>query len=348
MKTEEIWWTRLSNSVRFLEDARDALLSGRSVVMTFPDEVPWQDVMTDTLEQHLFPITDERSFEVHDVSESDDDPGLYLFNNFCSETERAKYWPATHGSYEKFLAASDNVRLNRRIVCITGLSVFNTSRWVKSVNEYLAGRNSEQRGIFILVSQKVKSYSTDFMECFDFEEYVSDYDCRMLCLTLLSSVKCSSSRKQYISEIAAGIAKNDVTKAGILASAGLQLAMYPYETAKWLYSENGLSDENLEKHVKSAVWSAQIRLVFPEIEEFRSGMICRYEKNFERFLPISSLLGEQIYRADDLEIGHLYILCTNHKVINQPEYDKLVLMRKFRNRLAHCDVIPYPDLNAWL
>ena len=70
MKTEEIWWTRLSNSVRFLEDARDALLSGRSVVMTFPDEVPWQDVMTDTLEQHLFPITDERSFEVHDVSES--------------------------------------------------------------------------------------------------------------------------------------------------------------------------------------------------------------------------------------------------------------------------------------
>ena len=40
-----LWWNRLVNSVRFLEDIQDVLLSDESVQLVFEDEIPWKETM---------------------------------------------------------------------------------------------------------------------------------------------------------------------------------------------------------------------------------------------------------------------------------------------------------------
>ena len=51
--TGELWWCRLVNSARFLDDLKDTLSDDRSVLLLFDTEIPWQDIMIETLEQKL-------------------------------------------------------------------------------------------------------------------------------------------------------------------------------------------------------------------------------------------------------------------------------------------------------
>ena len=64
----KLWWERLVNSVRFLDETEDALRYGRSVLLCFKTEIPWEAVMLETLEQRLLEMTDSRAFNIHDVS----------------------------------------------------------------------------------------------------------------------------------------------------------------------------------------------------------------------------------------------------------------------------------------
>ena len=45
----ELWWNRLVNSVRFLDDIQIAVMNEKSVVLFFDDEIPWQDIMIETI-----------------------------------------------------------------------------------------------------------------------------------------------------------------------------------------------------------------------------------------------------------------------------------------------------------
>ena len=63
--TGELWWCRLVNSARFLDDLKDTLSDDRSVLLLFDTEIPWQDIMIETLEQKLANVNDNRTFDVH-------------------------------------------------------------------------------------------------------------------------------------------------------------------------------------------------------------------------------------------------------------------------------------------
>ena len=56
--TGELWWCRLVNSARFLDDLKDTLSDDRSVLLLFDTEIPWQDIMIETLEQKLANVND--------------------------------------------------------------------------------------------------------------------------------------------------------------------------------------------------------------------------------------------------------------------------------------------------
>ncbi len=49
--TGELWWRRLVNSARFLDDLKDTLADDKSVLLLFDTDIPWLDIMTETLEQ---------------------------------------------------------------------------------------------------------------------------------------------------------------------------------------------------------------------------------------------------------------------------------------------------------
>lgn len=342
MRIGELWWSRLVNSVRFLDDVKDAILEEKSVIMNFTGVIPWYDDLTEFLEQKLSFMTETRSFVYDDVSTVTIEPGKYLLTKYFSESERRKYW--TDKSYEQFMAENDNTTLNHRILCITGINSSNAASWLKTISEYLEYRNSDERCIFILFVQHANTNSSKFISNFQYEDYVTDYDCLMLCLTLLSSEKCSSIQKQYISEIASNIAGNNVEIAGLLAREGLSLAEDPYGTTSQVLWENDIKVNNLMEVVETAVWKAQIKLVFPKLEDFRRDIVQKYSDKIKNYLPITSSSGEKIDKPSDVEIGQLFFIAGKGKFLDKNEFDMLNKMRDARNLLAHRDSIRFDKL----
>jgi len=346
MMTGELWWNRLVNSVRFLDDVKDILMEGKSVIMNFSDNVPWLDIMLDTLEQRLAFMNDTHSLNTEpcDASKTQKQPGEYLFEKFCSESERKNYWPVKHKSYERFLATNDNTTLNHRIICIKEINSGNAAAWIKSITEYLENRDSEERGMFILIIQGFNCNESKLMGCVKYSDYITDYDCLMLCLTMISSVKCSSTQKQYVSEISSNIAHNNVEIAGILATSGLELAKTPLKTAIDILEENNISITNLKERVRTAVWEAQIKLVFPRLEDCRRELVHKYQNKIKNYLSIISTSSEHVDKVSEIEIGQLYFICSQFRIVEKREFDLLKKMRDARNSLAHRDTLTYNQL----
>ena len=44
--TGELWWRRLVNSARFLDDLKDTLADDKSVLLLFDTDIPGLDIMT--------------------------------------------------------------------------------------------------------------------------------------------------------------------------------------------------------------------------------------------------------------------------------------------------------------
>ncbi len=343
--TGELWWTRMINAVRFLDDITDSLISGKSVALNFLNEIPWADDMTEMLWQKL-EKTSDYTFDIHDVA-SVKKPGDYLFRKYFSKQEQSKFWEPTHRTYERFMAANTNTPLNHRYVCAKNITSLNASDWMKSVSEYLEYCNDEkEHGKFILITEKANIRSSEYIDCYNYEDYVTDYDCLMLCLTKISSLKCSSVQKQYISEVASNIANNNVEIAGKLVSFETELIKNPISVTKnILDDEMGLEKKpEIETNVNKAVWQAQVKIIFPKLEDFRRNTIQKYRNRIKKYFPFKSSTGERIDNPDELEIGQLYKIFKDNNIAEYSELKLLGNMRDARNNLAHCKPISYSKL----
>ncbi|MDE6729808.1 MAG: hypothetical protein K2J71_03425 [Oscillospiraceae bacterium] len=345
--TGELWWRRLVNSARFLDDLKDTLADDRSVVLIFDTDIPWLEIMTGTIEQKLADANDNRTFDIHNVSKVDS-PGDYLKERYCSKEEQKKYWPTTHGSPEKFLAQNKVTPLNKRYVCLMGIKTENASKWTASIAEYLENCDDvHKHGVFIIILEGMNVPVSKHLTAFRYDDYITDYDCMMLCLTLVSDLKCNRAEKMYLCETASNIAHNNVELAAMLVSRRTALIQEPYKVSAEVFEENEIKVTNLKERVRMAVWEAQIKLVFPKIENFRADLIRKYENKISRYLPIRSSNNDVVDKASDLEIGQLYFICKancSQKVIDLSEYEMLKKMRDVRNTLAHWEALSYEQL----
>ncbi|MCR5718347.1 MAG: hypothetical protein K6F80_04850 [Oscillospiraceae bacterium] len=345
--TGVLWWRRLVNSVRFLDDIEDALTEERSVLLLFDTDIPWQDIMIETIEGRLNDRIDSRTFDVFDVSKVES-PGTYLLERYCSKEERNKYWPTTHGSPENFLAQNRVTPLNKRFVCLRGIQPQKAAEWVSSITEYLENCDvSKEHGVFLLIAEGTGTAVSKQLTAFRHNDYVTDYDCMMLCLTMVSDLSCSRSEKMYLCEVASNIARNCVELAALLVSEKLALLQDPAAVTERVYRENGIKVTNLQGTVRVAVWEAQIKLVFPKLEDFRAGIIRKYEAKLQKFMPIRSSNNDTIDKAADLEIGQLFYVCKENrasKITDYAEFEMIRKMRDARNTLAHREILSYAQL----
>ena len=345
--TGELWWKRLVNSARFLDDIQDELAADKSSLLLFESSIPWQDIMIETIEQKLADAGNGRTFDVLDVSKAKS-PGQFLMESYCSKDERKKYWPTTHGNPERFLAQNQVTPLNKRYVCLTGINSNNAEQWTASINEYRENVDPDrEHGVFILIIEGSYVAVSNQIIAFKYADYVTDYDCMMLCLTLVSELKCSRAEKMYLCEVASNIAHNNVEMAALLVSEKLSLIQEPFKTASQVLAENNIKITNLNERVRMAVWEAQIKLVFPKLENFRADLIKKYDAKFRHYLPIKSSNNETIDKPSELEIGQLYFICNTHrsqKVVDLSEFEMLKKMRNARNTLAHWEALPYEQL----
>lgn len=348
MGNAELWWG-LNNPARFLEDTKEKLRKGKSLILRFDSSVPWQDKMIKSIKNCNIEFAEHNVFDVLDVG-SVKEPGKYLEEKYPANE---KYWPDPQMSREKFLAKADTA-LNKRCVILTGIKKMELANsWTNSISEYLTNANPEKHGVFVLIVENVSPFERIGLETVNYSDYVSDYDCMVLCMMLVSglkkSEKLSKTEKMYLCELASNIAGNNVEIAALLASEGFSLILEPLETVKNVFDRNNIRFTELRKHVNASVWEAQNNLFFPKLESFRSRFINGHYSELE-----SVILGVKSYESvespSDLEIGQLYFICKNimKDLASKQEYNTLEKMRGARNRLAHLQTLSYNELKELL
>ena len=174
-----------------------------------------------------------------------------------------------------------------------------------------------------------------------YDDSIQDFDMLMLCMTILSEQNCSIQQKQYIAETAAALAEDDVETAGRLAEYKGSLPVNTLNITKKIFREHGISCEDIETRVKKALWKAQVKVLFPIIEQFRSRFISENIDILKKY-PLNIYKTHSIF---ELEIGQLYHLCYSNQILSGKELKVLEKVRNARNSLAHLDVVPYNDVS---
>ena len=339
-----IWWNRITNPARFIEDASDDLIASESVILRLPEKLPWEEDFFDTLRSGLEKFSAERTFEKISAR-GVTSPGEFLLNKFFIETERNKCWLPTYHTYENFMAQSSGTVMNRRFVCVKDIEPDKVDVWISSINEYLkCVTDKDERAVFILMVTNSGQIETGGLPEYRYESYVTDFDCLLLCQTLLSSQKLSTIQKEYISHLAFNIAGNDYELAGKFAGFGTELARHPYRTAETVFEESGIKVTNLKGKINSALWNTQIKTIFPKMENERRIIAEKYRADLKKYLPMKNSTGEKIENPLELEIGQLFMLAKKKQFANWNDFRMLETMKNARNALAHLEAITFTSL----
>lgn len=99
---------------------------------------------------------------------------------------------------------------------------------------------------------------------------------------------------------------------------------------------NNYSFTKTKNDVNHAIWLAQVRTIFPVLEEYREGFVRKYRSVIERQLPITSSNGERYDDPRDVELGTLKYMADNRLIsLQQKDFEYLNIYRNARNKLSH-------------
>lgn len=339
----EIWWNRITNPVNFRNDIVKSLANDRSVCISLPkgETMPWREDFIYEIRAAVRLTDSVRSFNVKDAP-ANKEPAEYLLDSFFTEEEASKYWPGRDDIVE-FIAKSKGTVLNRQYLYIRNISEKDSIKWLQFVDKYMKLANEDEHCLFILETSG-RELTSERVSCFDYQDYVSEYDRQLLCLAIASSLKCSNDMRWYISAVAANVVGGDIELAGMLALDGLALAKDPSATVKKLMTANGREFD--QKQTRFAVWKAQMNMVFPLIEQFRQYFSEKYSGLLEAYLPINNSAGDSIRNVNDLEIGNIYYIVNSYiSSIASDDNNALDLCRNARNILAHMHTLSIDELS---
>ncbi len=337
MDIKKIWWESTANAARLCTDVIDCVKYEQSAVIEFNSDTPWTDEFRRIVEEKTHYNKSMKRFECVDAPIGEN-PGDFIMNRYCTEEERAEYWPTKPAG--EFLANNRSTVLNNMIVYVRNIDEKDMAEWNNFLGEYINSPrkdSSYSRGVFVLETKTAHIPPRKNIRNLRYSDYVSDYDMILLCLSLVSGEKCSGEMKRYIAECACSIGRK-VERSAKLASCGLELVKNPIEEA------DNFSIPRSE--AESALWEAQIKYVFPKIEAYRRSIVKKYRAFLETQVPVSTAFGEFINVPDDLEIGHLFLIFSKEKnVVTSSEYASICKLREIRNKIAHLIPLDYDSIS---
>jgi len=349
---DKIWWEQVTNAVQFIRKIVKSVLDEKHLAVELSRDIPWYDTMRDLTEDAIRRQSSERNLV--SLQDSGEEPGKCVFEAFCNREKQSEYRPAV--GYAGFLANCADIVLNHRIVWVSDLAKENYSAWIDFVSAYAAACKKARRsgGIFILELREQMALSAKKgVHMLSFQKEISHYDSIVFNMLAASSIKKSAISKEYLVELVSNIAGQDMELAAQCMKKHGEFLKEPYVILQRIAEQgcrsNGNPFENQfrEEEVKKQIWKAQMKSIFPLVEEFRGHFVNKYKEQIERQLPISYAYGEEFSEADDVEVGTLYFMACNEKLhISSEDYHKLKIFREARNHLAHLCILSEEEMEA--
>ena len=187
-----------------------------------------------------------------------------------------------------------------------------------------------------------------------FEDSIDFYDKYTFCVLASTGIDIKSNIRPYVAEVVSSVCKNDIEICAICMQRWNDFVLKPYETFLQIatseaYSDEAFFDEDFTSElVETRTWEAQIKLLFPIVERYRTRFVKKYQQYIEKELPIKTITGEIIDDPLDVELGSLSWLAKEKCVPLSPkEYTQLDTFKKARNKLAHLKALDFEQVE-WI
>lgn len=341
---DQVWWTQVTNARRFIHSVSKFINSGKSLILTLPENVPWYDVLIEEIQMEVEKETSQKAFDIFTSPEQN--IGKFMLAKYCKWEKQMQYRPSR--TYARFLAESDDIVLNDRYVWVKNIPVSVYSEWVTFVEDY--NQNLSQNhghAVFILEFQEddIKHISTKGILNLSYSREVTALDAYIFCFLLISETRYEDSLKPYLAELVFRVCGTDVELCARCLSNSERFLRRPFSTFKKIVQESVRSNGRPfgqmpdEEVINKRIWEAQIKIIFPLIEQYREDLVKKFYSDIQAHLPVENGNGEMIDEASELEIGTLWYMAANYKFMSTQEYERLGHFRQARNDLAHLRIL---------
>ena len=346
---DQIWWNHIIKAHAFLENIVKEAAGGHSLLLTLPDSVPWKSTFLDLIREQLLMENPKNKLEVIECPE--EEPGEFILQKYCKRETRAKYRYGV--SYAQFLGKCQETVLNDRYVWVSDIPDEKVTKWLDFVSEYQKNVQDKTPGIFILeVHHDVMNRkSKKGIRSLGFEQNIGAYDKYAFCALASSETNCKEFLRPYLAEAVASVCGDDVELCAVCVAKGMEFLNAPYETIQKVTEELVRSDgerycfSKSQEEVDTLLWEAQLKYVFPLVENYRRYFVKKYYDFIKAALPINNGYGDQVMVPEEAELGNLMYLVERGGIpVSAEESMELKRYRKARNELAHMNLLSNEEL----
>lgn len=349
MNKDFVWWTMVNSSKTLFNEIKKGIENRSPILLTLDSPLPWKETFYSLCQSAIAEINTGKSLEYLDGSKKEE-PSQLLFQSYVPQTIKMEYWPDQ--SIPEFLAEKKNLSLHQGIFLVLGIhDAAILENWLNLISAYQESckKNGTDSALFFL--EYSGSKKTPPSEFCDLHFSPNIFDRYIFSLTLLSELNCNFFIKQYIAELACMMSKKELEFCGELAEQGLALAQNPktiiHQSFLHKKSDGREYRELDEAEIFSGIYTAQIKILFPVIEQFRINFIKSHENQIQRCLPIRNSLNEEINNPSDLELSDLCSIAMNNPLADFTSDEKTTLLqyRNLRNKLAHNTQIEWAEID---
>ena len=371
MDTGTLWWSEIAGPAKLVADIQNALAEGQSVICNVTTSLSFRWTFRDTISHWL----SERSVTVVHVDCRD----VYCEEDITEFLLR-QIQPDKLTGYQRRRSPQymrDNGILHGKLLWIRGVAPEYVRSWIQYISSYRS--HDLDHGLFFMEVQQTPSARIPTnLRFVDHDRYIRRDDLRLYTSVLVENyMDACTGVKQYAVELASALcvvdgelANNLLTCSGFITEEPMNLLQQIVSDS---YSDSPRGQEiwhpftllRAEKNeeITYRIWSAQVRVGYPQIELERREMISRWYSELGEALSVPYLddksgqpkrftdyEGNPITDPRELEVGMLLKIASVRRADDTSQYlfylpdqearDRIHLLRKCRNELAHlctCD-----------
>lgn len=330
----DLWWRYTFGPAKLVREVSDALLSGKHPWVDYPN-MPWAFEFRETIKQIVEEQDAEISFEYIDVRDQEKNNPIIFLRTLDSEAMQY-YMPSR--PLEEYI--QQKALFSQTVIWAFGCSNAENEAWLK-----LSERCAKSKTAFRVVCEgDLPAPGSGRVHCFSAKEYISKFDSLLLIMSVVSERQdFSVEQRNYLSTLlnelfelnpeAANEAINDLD--GFLsAPVPMGLQYLP---------------ECNESTICQAVWNAQIKAIYPLIEQQRLRIIKRNLKGIRGILPISDDYGNTYTTPEEIELRHLaYYTSIGKAFLSEADQKLLGVLHPMRNKLSHLGILEKEEVSQIL
>lgn len=346
----ELWWNTVPNARRFISDITSKIRNEHSLVYNIDDNFPWNETFMSIILKKS--TTSDKTMNIIYADEIGNMlPGEYIKEKYFKPELKQKYRSSI--GFERFIAENDYLSvLKDRIILIKCTDEETVTQWIDFVSGYIEHHDQNTSMCCFIIENYSKKIIKSAIACFSSNDYFQKYDIDMFSLLITSSIKSENKEniiiKRYSAELASLLAGDDIELVAKLAVNGQKLAFHTDYVVKEVLTKekrSNLYDFSINGDINQIIREAQIKVFYPEIENFRNFFINKYIDAFPSLKTLHTYFGNSIDDISCLELGNLKYLCDLNRIeVSDVDYRNLKFYRECRNKLAHTTTLSSDEM----